>query len=66
MRETEENQLLVSEMSESRKQGLLTMPGLPSFVSDDSLPEAPIIGYVFAQRSFPIDVIVYLFRYTRD
>lgn len=60
MRESEENQLFMTEMGESRKQRFLTVPRLPPCVSDDGLPQPAVIGYVLAQRPFSVDVIVYL------
>lgn len=60
MCETKKNKLLVSEVSESRKRGLLTVFGLPSFISDDSFSQTPIIRYIFIQCEFTVDIIVYL------
>ena len=65
MSETEKNELLVSKVSESRKQRLSTVPGLPSFVSGYSLPQTSVVGYVFAQCTLAIDVIVHLFEQAR-
>lgn len=60
MRETKKNKLLVSEVGESRKRGLLAVFGLPSFVSDDSFSQTTVIRYIFTQCVFTIDIIVYL------
>lgn len=62
MRETKKNKLLVSEVGESRKRGLSTVFGLPSFISDDSFSQTTIIRYIFTQCEFTIDIIVYLLR----
>lgn len=58
VRVAEKEQLLVRELRESRKKGLLAVSGLPPFVSDDGLVKAPIIGDVLAQGQLAVDVII--------